>query len=413
MYNRRYDKAFIMLKQELGGFSLGQQSAWGSCVMELKNKTGRFTFSVQGLKKLTDGRRYEAFLIGGKGTAMKGISCGVIHVDQHGKGELKWEFDPEKIGRSCFCVEELHTAALLVKGGYGLIVPLVGYFNEKVAWKKLFQEEQDLRAAEAILSEEEEEQKKIKEQKPQSYEAEPEQPKKPENIVEEQKKPNVVNLKVESSPFQKNFKNMLFQFKKELEKLEENGILTQLERQQIQGKEQISIEQPKTEKTEQPQEMITKIEIPQQKTAIEEVKAEPTKIEQTAVESTKMEQTEIEQISEQKKDIAYLLQHNDEIQPFERGVWKSIALEELVVLPVDSIKMMKNLFYIFAYRKYKHFILQKTGEKEYILGVPAQYQPEMREEAEKLLFDSFQPCGKETMKTGCYGYWLRKIKESY
>ena len=82
-------------------------------------------------------------------------------------------------------------------------------------------------------------------------------------------------------------------------------------------------------------------------------------------------------------------------------------------MPVDSIKMMKNLFYIFAYRKYKHFILQKTGEKEYILGVPAQYQPEMREEAEKLLFDSFQPCGKETMKTGCYGYWLRKIKESY
>ena len=38
MYNRRYDKSFVMLKQELGGFSIGQQSAWGSCIMELKNK---------------------------------------------------------------------------------------------------------------------------------------------------------------------------------------------------------------------------------------------------------------------------------------------------------------------------------------------------------------------------------------
>ena len=182
MYNRRYDKAFIMLKQELGGFSLGQQSAWGSCVMELKNKIGRLTFSVQGLKRLTDGRRYEAFIIGGKGNAMRGISCGVVKIDQHGKGELKWEFDPEQIGRSCFCVEELHTAALIVKGGYGLIVPLVGYFNEKVSWKKLFQEEQDLRAAEAILSEEEE-QEEIKEQKPRYYETEPEQPKDRKSVV--------------------------------------------------------------------------------------------------------------------------------------------------------------------------------------------------------------------------------------
>lgn len=392
MYNRRYDKAFIMLKQELGGFSLGQQSAWGSCVMELKNKIGRLTFSVQGLKRLTDGRRYEAFIIGGKGNAMRGISCGVVKIDQHGKGELKWEFDPEQIGRSCFCVEELHTAALIVKGGYGLIVPLVGYFNEKVSWKKLFQEEQDLRAAEAILSEEEE-QEEIKEQKPRYYETEPEQPKKPENIVEEQKKPNIVNLKIENSPFQKNFKNMLFQFKKELEKLEENGILTQQDKERIQKKNPSP-----TEEVEQ------KAEVIKQKEEITEIATE-TEEQQTS------EKT-IEEI-EQNDEIAYILQHNDEIQPFERDIWKSIALEELVVLPVDSIEMMKNLFYIFAYRKYKHFILQKTGEKEYMLGVPAQYQPEMREEAKKLLFDTFQPCGKETMKTGCYGYWLRKITESY
>ena len=66
---------------------------------------------------------------------------------------------------------------------------------------------------------------------------------------------------------------------------------------------------------------------------------------------------------------------------------------------------------LFDYRKYKHFILQKTGEKEYIIGVPAQYSAEKRREAEQLSFEIFQPCGKELMKEGCYGYWLRKIRE--
>ena len=114
--------------------------------------------------------------------------------------------------------------------------------------------------------------------------------------------------------------------------------------------------------------------------------------------------------TETNKEIAYILQNNDTLQPFEEGIWKSIALEELAVLPVNITEVMKNLFYICAYRKYKHFIFQKTAEKEYTIGVPAQYYPETRREAEHLYFTTFQPCGKEVMKTGCYGYWLRKIK---
>ena len=49
MYNRRYDKVFIMLRQELNGFSMGQQPAWGSCIMALKNKKGKLFVTVQGL----------------------------------------------------------------------------------------------------------------------------------------------------------------------------------------------------------------------------------------------------------------------------------------------------------------------------------------------------------------------------
>lgn len=403
MYNRRYDKVFIMLKQELGGFSLGQQSAWGSCIMELKNKKGKLSISVQGLKKLTDGRRYEAFVIGGKGSAIRGICCGVVEIDQYGKGELKWEFDPDKIGKSCFQIEDLHTVAFIVKGGYGLTVPLVGYFNEKVAWKKSFQEEQeqkpDLRAAEAILSEIPKKKVEVVKKQNTVVEREPEQPKQPENIVKEQKIQTTAELKAEQSPFQKNFKDMLFRFREELEKLEEKGILTKQDKQSITNREiqQQETEQIELQTTEQAEQQ--KVEVVEQMQQIEEQT-------QQIVEQAQSEPV----VVEQNKEIAYILQNNDDMKPFEQENWKSIALEELAVLPIHSTEVMKNLFYIFAYRKYKHFILQKIGEREYMLGVPAQYDPETRREAEHLLFETFQPCGREVMRTGCYGYWLRKIK---
>ena len=409
MYNRRYDKAFVMLKQELGGFSIGQQSAWGSCIMELKNKKGRLTFSVQGLKKLTDGRRYEAFVVAGKGNAMRGISCGIVEVDQYGKGELKWEFDPDLIGKSGFSVEELHTATLIVKGGYGLIVPLAGYFNEKVAWKKFFKEEKeqqpDLRAAEAILLEEPKQ--SIKEtakktiqlkQENKIVEIEPEQPKQPQNIVKEQKISNTIQNKKETSSFQKNFKDMLFNFKRELEKLEQSGVLTKEEQKHItEIKTNTQPEQTVVQQQKQQNEQKTEIE-QEQKIEIEQ-NAEIVQEPQATIQSNTM-------ATETNKEIAYILQNNDTLQPFEEGIWKSIALEELAVLPVNITEVMKNLFYICAYRKYKHFIFQKTAEKEYTIGVPAQYYPETRREAEHLYFTTFQPCGKEVMKTGCYGYWL-------
>ena len=389
MYNRRYDKVFIMLRQELNGFSMGQQPAWGSCIMELKNKKGKLFVTVQGLKKLADDRTYEFFVIGGMGTAMRGVSCGNIFVDQYGKGELKWEFDPDEIGQSCFCVEQLHTVALLVKGGYGLTAPLAGYFKEKVSWQKQFQEEKekkDLRAAEAILAQppkkenkiEKSEQKReekitqIHKQDMQETKKEMEKQKtEPQNFITIEDIRKETNKKEENteSTFQKNFKNMLLNFKKELEQLEQKGVLTQEDRKKIAQADAMTV-----------------------------------KKEETSVVTDKKDLNE-------NKEITYILEHNDDIYPFEeKDRWKSIALEELAVLPLDALKMMHHSFFILAYRKYKHFIFQKTAEGEYYIGVPDQYQPQTRREAQQLLFSTFEPCKKETMKVGCYGYWIRKMK---
>ncbi len=405
MYNRRYDKVFIMLRQELNGFSMGQQPAWGSCIMELKNKKGKLFVTVQGLKKLADDRNYEFFVIGGMGTAMRGVSCGNIFVDQYGKGELKWEFDPDAIGQSCFCVEQLHTVALLVKGGYGLTAPLAGYFKEKVSWQRQFQEEKekkDLRAAEAILAQppkkenktEKSEQKKeekitqIHKQDMQETKKEMEKQKtESQNFITIEDIRKEVKKKEEKteSVFQKNFKNMLLNFKKELEQLEQKGVLTQEDRKKIAQADAMTVKKEETS-------------VVADKKDLNENK------EQASVVADKKDLNE-------NKEITYILEHNDDIYPFEeKDRWKSIALEELAVLPLDALKMMHHSFFILAYRKYKHFIFQKTAEGEYYIGVPDQYQPQTRREAQQLLFSTFEPCKKETMKVGCYGYWIRKMK---
>ena len=405
MYNRRYDKVFIMLRQELNGFSMGQQPAWGSCIMELKNKKGKLFVTVQGLKKLADDRTYEFFVIGGMGTAMRGVSCGNIFVDQYGKGELKWEFDPDAIGQSCFCVEQLHTVALLVKGGYGLTAPLAGYFKEKVSWQRQFQEEKekkDLRAAEAILAQppkkenktEKSEQKKeekitqIHKQDMQETKKEMEKQKtESQNFITIEDIRKEVKKKEEKteSVFQKNFKNMLLNFKKELEQLEQKGVLTQEDRKKIAQADAMTVKKEETS-------------VVADKKDLNENK------EQASVVADKKDLNE-------NKEITYILEYNDDIYPFEeKDRWKSIALEELAVLPLDALKMMHHSFFILAYRKYKHFIFQKTAEGEYYIGVPDQYQPQTRREAQQLLFSTFEPCKKETMKVGCYGYWIRKMK---
>ena len=91
MYNRRYDKVFLMLRQETAGYAVGKRPPWGSCIMELKNGTGRLMLTVQGLRPL----RYAVYLLAGK----ESIFCGELHPEKkEGHAELKWAFNPDAVG---------------------------------------------------------------------------------------------------------------------------------------------------------------------------------------------------------------------------------------------------------------------------------------------------------------------------
>ena len=91
MYNRRYENVFLMLRQETAGYGIGKRQPWGSCVMELKNGSGRLHLTVQGLKPLL----YEAYVMAGE----ESIFCGELRPEAgEGRGELKWDFVPDAVG---------------------------------------------------------------------------------------------------------------------------------------------------------------------------------------------------------------------------------------------------------------------------------------------------------------------------
>ncbi|MFR5718825.1 MAG: hypothetical protein ACLUD9_09065, partial [Anaerotignum faecicola] len=128
MYNRRYDKVFLMLRQETAGYAVGKRPPWGSCIMELKNGTGRLMLTVQGLRPL----RYAVYLLAGQ----ESIFCGELHPEKkEGHAELKWAFNPDAVGEGKRA-EDFHTVLILAEEG-GCSAPLAAYFGEKTDWKAI------------------------------------------------------------------------------------------------------------------------------------------------------------------------------------------------------------------------------------------------------------------------------------
>ncbi len=143
MYNRRYDKCFIMLRQEFSGYSDGRQQTSGSSTIELKNGKGRLTTYVQGLKRLS-GTFYYIYLINGNAKRSLGVKAGMIEVDNNGRGSQKWDFEPDNVGGSGIPIDDFNAIAVICRGSTAnntsIIAPLSGYKNDKFNWKSGFVE---------------------------------------------------------------------------------------------------------------------------------------------------------------------------------------------------------------------------------------------------------------------------------
>ena len=226
MYNRRYEKVFLMLRQETAGYALGKRQPWGSCVMELKNGKGRLHLTIQGLKPL----QYEVYVMAGE----ESIFCGKIQPEKkEGRCELKWDFSPDAVGGGKQA-EDFHTVLVMAEGGSA---PLTAYFKEKRDWKKDFLPRKKEAPAEEKLI---------------RYEEEPAVPEETFIVLEKPKEAKDTNEKVaemQKESYHGSFQGLLAKFRQELEELEETGILSHEETMQIRniGVQDVEMQ----EKTEQ------------------------------------------------------------------------------------------------------------------------------------------------------------------
>ena len=335
MYNRRYEKVFLMLRQETAGYALGKRPPWGSCVMELKNGKGRLHLTVQGLKPL----QYEVYVMAGT----ESIFCGEVYPEmKEGRCELKWDFDPDAVGEGKKA-EDLHTVLLLAEG---FSAPLTAYFKEKRNWKKDFvpvekeqpgQEEILLQAAEAAVLE-----------KPA-----------PVGIMEKQEEPKDTNGKVaeaQKESYHGSFQGLLAKFRQELEELEETGILSHEETEQIRNMGEKPVP-PSVEMQE--------------------------KTRKLPVEPKEM-----------------LFATNRELSPFGDGEqWKCLSLEEMTLLSQIPLKWQKEFFFLLPYRKYHHLILQEKADGIW-LGLPNHYNEADAADAETFGFGTFRRVDDD------WGYWM-------
>lgn len=224
MYHRRYEKVFLMLRQETAGYALGKRPPWGSCVMELKNGRGRLHLTIQGLKP----GRYPVYVLAGQ----ESIFCGeAVPEKKEGRCTVQWEFDPDAVGAGKKA-EDFHTVIVLAEG---TSAPLTAYFGEKRDWRADFRPQEGesvLRAAEALPME------MMAEKEPHTQ------------LAEEQK-----------TSYHGSFQGLLARFRQELAELEESGILSEAETAKIrsvgteQAEEEKAAEETKgTEGTEETEE---------------------------------------------------------------------------------------------------------------------------------------------------------------
>lgn len=447
MYNRRYDKVFLMLRQETAGYSMGQRAPWGSCIMEIKNGTGRLSLTVQGLRPIRRGR-YAVYAIAGEKEKQNNFFCGVFIPDNGGHGELKWDFNPDGLGGKNITAEELNTVAILAEADGGFSAPLAAYFGNKTDWRTYFNkvaiEKETQREFTNIPLQ------NVKKSAEKAVETVTEKPmeKALEKAMEapalvaaeagvfeipsfgmpkinfkkdEAKEKDTQPKEEKKESFHGSFRGLLEKFRQELEELQDTGVFTEkdLDRIARAGRRNLQKERgaeavmeaavveatPAKEATmvekATPVEKETVIEAPTVEEAV--IIEDPEVILNKNIEkSSDIEEEERKEIQKEFIERYQLLKDNTDIFPFGDEVipWKCISVEEMILLEGIPLSWMKDYFILFSMKKYHHLIWKPQGNG-YLLGIPGMDTVEERGKAEKLGFQEFQK-----MEDGSLGYWI-------
>ncbi len=421
MYNRRYHKAYWMMEQETTGYGLQQGTPWGSCVLEIKNGNGRLTVTVESLLPLRKGHYgvYAALSAQGKESS---AFCGILTPNGNGHGEMQWNFSADNVAEE-FLAEDIFAVVVLAEetGQQGLIAPLTAYCQEKQEWrtavspkspkqditKEVQQEMQkeeektavaELKAAESLYTATAETPMTIAE--PPIAAEKTEKMEQTEKMgqtekTEPQKQEEAASDGLLEEGIHGSFRGLLKKFKKEMNQLEEMGILSAEESRRIQG---ISEENHDTEEAN-----------PIRKEGITERTRTEAKIQLAknnyVIEKDKQFAMKKEQAEAQEAENQWIFADHPAIYPFGDGEeWVCIQPEELTMLETIPAHWQRDFFYLLPWHRDKHFIAQEK-EGSIFIGIPDTYSGEGEKKAKEHGFSTFRPVEGKTD----VGYWIGKV----
>ena len=384
MYNRKYDKILVSLKQDTHGFSLGERPTSGSCTIEIKNNKGIIRISLKDLKQPKT-NTYKFYGISVSKSKSEGIYICDITPDNTGFFEYKREFNPDNFIDTQKTIDEINVFAVICENKTEsniIISPLCGYTDTKINWKNRFK----------IYSKQEND--TIIDLS--DYKEITEITKTPQNTIQAAEKINLTQKTISSTEavLEKPSKNDIFndifsipasdmfssitkRFKEEMELLENAGIFT---------KEDINkINNIKTNTTN----TIENINESDKNYEISEIPKHST------TEYTINKHNDIDNIFEENKKITL---------PHSNIEWVMCDFDEHILLPENTILYSKNPFILYCCKKYKHIIIGRNKEKNtYYIGIPDFYDKDYKLKASQMGFREF------IKKDNNWGYWIKEI----
>lgn len=437
---RRYDRFFIMFRQELSGYSIDGREPNGYCKIEIRDGKGRISTYIQGLKPLSDGSMYRVYLISSQGNKSLGIPIGWLDINNRGRGECRWEFNPDDLEGTGLAIEDFNIGAIIVKGDKinELIAPIVGYRDKEVLWKKGFKDfsvyansnddsisnkvssiqssvtitkPESKSNTKAATKDDSDVSKYINISPKEQISPKPKQETKPNNTEEIKKEVNTMpETKLPEMPLNINVddkSNEIKQMPNEVPKEDikkDKTVDTQKDKNNCDNK---------IEEETNPHKIFNDM--------VSKFYAEMAELEKYKIltaEDKKALDLELEPKQEEIDDIEYMFKNNESIIPFERANraihWIKIAPFELVTLNLPTWAYVKHQFINAGWKKYKYLILGRyphSHDKDYsyILGVPDTYDEKYSPIAQSLGFKKFVCCKGRIFQKGDMGYWLMEL----
>ncbi len=386
MYNRRYDKILIQMKQDTHGFSTGERSVSGSCTIEIKNNIGTLRFYIKDLRKPKSIDFY-LYGISVSKNSSEGIFICNVTPDKTGFFEYQVNFEPDNFMNTQKEIEKINVFAVISKRETEeepLLVPACGYTDLKINWKNRFKifdknsienindviEIEDYKELESVF-EDSDTQEEIEDIYKEKTISAAENPNHNNTIhstecvaIDKIYNPEKITLMPDISeilkiPSADIFSTITKRFKEEMELLEKNGVFTKEDIENIMSSGKKSNKLSKANKSNN-------------------------------------------------KELDIIFKENKKINlPNSEVDWIICDIKESILLPQNNISEMKNPFILYSYKKYGHIIIGRNNENNiYYIGIPDYYNSDYTLTASHLGFKTF--IHKNTDNKG-WGYWIKEI----